>query len=509
MYSRSNPPPARPRPAAGDGPSSPAPWRRLALLALVLAQAGCAVGPDFKPPALPDAAKRGYAETPLPATTASDERAGPAGAGQRLVNGGDLPAQWWTLFRSPELDQLIRAALAHNPSLEAAQAALAQARENYNAASGSLLFPNVNAQLGGGRQRAILSGTAPSEFNVYSATVNVSYTLDLFGGSRRQLEGLMAAADYQRFQTEAAYQTLIANVVTAAVQEASLRGQLQSTRELLKAQEAQLAIVDKQVALGAQARAAALSQGTLVAQTRAQLQPLEKALSQTRNLLATLAGRFPGEGGLPEFRLESLRLPDELPVSLPSDLARQRPDIRASEALLHQASANVGVATANQYPQITLSGSYGTQHTVLPNTDLGNTLWSVSGGLLQPLFNGGALSAKRRAAEAAYRQAEAQYRTTVLKAFQDVADSLRAVDADARALQAQADAEAKARESLEVHTRQYKLGGISYLSLLDAQRSYQQARIGLIQAQAARYSDSAALFAALGGGWWQQPAAAN
>lgn len=505
MYSRSNPPSARRRQPAAGRPS----WRRLALLALVLSQAGCAVGPDFKSPILPDAAKRGYSESPLPAATASAEQTGPAGAGQRLVNGGELPAQWWTLFRSPELDQLIRAALEHNPTLEAAQAALVQTRENYNAASGSLLFPNVNAQLGGGRQRAILTGTNPSEFNVYSATVNVSYTLDLFGGSRRQLEGLMAAADYQRFQTEAAYQTLVANVVTAAVQEASLRGQLEATQELLKAQAAQLAIVDKQVALGAQARSASLSQGTLVAQTRAQLPPLEKALAQTRNLLATLVGRFPGEGGLPEFRLESLKLPGELPVSLPSDLARQRPDIRASEALLHQASANVGVATANQYPQITLNGSYGTQHTVLPNMDVGNTLWNVTGGLLQPLFNGGALSAKRRAAEAAYRQAEAQYRATVLKGFQNVADSLRAVEADAMALKAQADAESQARESLEVHTRQYKLGGISYLALLDAERSYQQAKIGLIQAQAARYSDTAALFVALGGGWWKQPAAAD
>ncbi|WP_080962507.1 efflux transporter outer membrane subunit [Chromobacterium subtsugae] len=480
-----------------------------AALAVAIALAGCAVGPDFKPPVLPSAANGPYTEAPLPASTVSarGEHVGPAGASQRLANGQDLPEQWWTLFRSDSLDQLIRAALEHNPTLDAAQAALAQARENYNAAAGTAYYPAVNAQLGGGRQRAILTGTSPSEFNVYNATVNVSYTLDLFGGERRQLESLMAATDYQRFQTEAAYQTLIANVVTTAVQEASLRGQLEATRELLKAQEEQLRIVDKQVALGAQPRAAALTQGTLVAQSRALLPPLDKALAQTRHQLAVFVGRFPGEGGLPEFHLDSLRLPAELPVSLPSDLAKQRPDIRASEALLHQASANVGVATANQYPQITLSGNYGTQHTVLPGMDVGNTLWGLSAGLTQPLFNGGALSAKRRGAEAAYRQAEAQYRSTVLKAFQNVADSLRAVDADALALKAQADAEAQARESLQVHTRQYQLGGISYLSLLDAQRSYQQARIGLIQAQAARYSDTAALFLALGGGWWRHPAA--
>ncbi|POZ61458.1 efflux transporter outer membrane subunit [Chromobacterium alticapitis] len=488
------------------------PLRRAAAgLAVALALAGCAVGPDFKTPALPKAADAPYTAAPLAERTvsAAGDRVGQSGASQRLINGQDLPAEWWKLFRSDALDQLIRAALERNPTLEAAQASLRQAEESYNAASGNLRDPAVNGQLGGSRQRAILSGSTPSEFNLYNASVSVSYTLDLFGGSRRQLEGLTAAVDYQRFQTEGAYQTLISNVVTAAVQEAALRGQLQATRELLQAQEAQLAIIRKQVELGAHPRAVELTQGTLVAQTRAQIPPLEKALDQTRHQLAALAGRFPGEGGLPEFRLESLNLPTELPVSLPSELARQRPDIRASEALLHQASANVGVATANQYPQITLSGSYGDQHTVLKGVDVGNTLWNIGAGLTQPIFNGGALSAKRRAAEAAYQQAEAQYRATVLKAFQNVADSLRAIETDAAALKAQAEAETQARESLEVNTRQYKLGGISYLALLDAQRSYQQARIGLIQAQAARYADTAALFLALGGGWWHRPAAAG
>lgn len=492
-------------------PSRVPPPLRLAAagLAVALALAGCAVGPDFKTPVLPKAADAPYTGSALPERTVSarGDRVGPSGASQRLINGQDLPAEWWKLFRSPALDQLIRAALEHNPTLEAAQAALRQSEESYNAASGSLLFPAVNGQLGGSRQRSISSGSTPSEFNLYNASVSVSYTLDLFGGSRRQLEALMATVDYQRFQTEGAYQTLISNVVTAAVQEAALRGQLQATRELLQAQESQLAIIQKQVELGAHPRAVALTQGTLVAQTRAQIPPLEKALAQTRHLLSVLAGRFPGEGGLPEFHLDSLALPAELPVSLPSELARQRPDIRASEALLRQASANVGVATANQYPQITLSGSYSDQHSVFKGMDVGNTLWNIGAGLTQPLFNGGALSAKRRAAEAAYQQAEAQYRATVLKAFQNVADSLRAIETDAAALKAQAEAETQARESLAVNTRQYKLGGISYLALLDAQRSYQQSRIGLIQAQAARYADTAALFLALGGGWWHQPAA--
>ena len=485
--------------------------RQIAIgLAVGLVLAGCAVGPDFKVPVLPKAAEGAYTETPLPSQTvsAAGDQVGQAGVSQQLINGQDLPAEWWTLFHSAPLDQLIRAALAHNPTLEAAQASLRQAEENYNAQASSLYSPAVNGQLGGSRQRSVLSGNPrASDHKLYNATVTVSYSLDLFGGGSRELEALKAAVDYQRFQTEGALQTLVCNVVTAAVQEASLRSQLEASRALLQAQEAQLRIMQQQVRLGGLARTVELGQGTLVAQTRAQLPALEKSLAQTRNQLAVLTGRFPGEAGLPAFHLDDLQLPAQLPVSLPSALARQRPDIRASEALLHQASAQVGVATANQYPQFTLNGSYGTQHTVLGGVDLGNTVWNLGASLTQSLFDGGALRAKRRAAEAAWQQAQAQYRSTVLQAFQNVADSLRAIDTDAVSLQAQARAAAQARQSLDVSTRQYQLGGISYLTLLDAQRSYQQATIGLIQAKAARYADTAALFLALGGGWWHHPVA--
>lgn len=311
--------------------------------------------------------------------------------------------------------------------------------------------------------------------------------------------------DYQRYQVEAAYLSLTANLVTTAIQEASLRAQLKATLEVLAAQEQSLSVIEKQSSLGAIPRSTLLAQRTQVAQTRATLPALEKSLAQTRHQLSVYAGRLPGETGMPEFQLESLQLPQDLPVSLPSSLVRQRPDIRASEALLHEASAQVGVATANQYPQITLTGSVGSSS--FRSGDLftsGASFWSLAAGLTAPIFNGGALSAKRRAAIAAYDQASAQYQQTVLGAFQNVANTLRALDSDAQALRTQADAAALAKESLDLVTRQYQIGAVSYLSLLDAQRSYQQTRVSLVQAQALRYADTAALFQALGGGWWNR-----
>ena len=482
--------------------------RRLgAAAALGAAFAGCAVGPDFHPPAPPGG--DAYTPTPLPAQTASAPVAG--GAAQRLAMGQDIPAQWWSLFRSEPLDQLLRTALANSPTMAGAEAALRQAQENYRAQTGTLAYPAVNAQLGAARERAAAFGGAPaSVFNLYNASVNVSYIPDVFGGTRRTLEGARAAVDFQRYQVEATYLALTANVVTTAIREASLRAQLQATNEVLDALRKQLTVLEQQLQLGAIARATVLTQRNQVAQVVATVAPLEKQLAQARHQLSVLAGKLPSEAGMPEFALGSLTLPEQLPVSLPSALVRQRPDIRASEALLHQASALVGVATANQYPQFTLSAAYGSASpTVGDLFKRSNAVWNLAAGLTQPIFNGGALSAKRRAAEAAYDQAAAQYRATVLAAFQDVADSLRALDSDAAALQAQAEAEALASESLGLATQQYRLGAISYLVLLDAQRTYQQSHINLVQAQAARYADTAALFQALGGGWWQRAGTNN
>jgi NodT family efflux transporter outer membrane factor (OMF) lipoprotein len=464
------------------------------------------VGPGFRRPDAPPANGGTYTPAPIPRETVAAP--GAAGAAQRFAIGEDISAQWWRIFKSDALDQLIRAALTRSPTLAAAQASLRQAQETLTAQTGALLYPNVGAQLSVTREKAAVGTVGPGTGNVftlYNAAVDVSYTLDVFGGARRQIEGFRAEVEFQRYQLEAAYLSLTSNLVTAAVKEASLRAQIEATRAILVAQEQQLNIMRKQLAAGAIARSTVLVQQTQVAQTLATLPPLENQLAQIRHQLSVYAGKLPSEADMPEFQLASMQLPRDLPVSLPSALVRQRPDIQASEALLHEASALIGVATANLYPQITLSGSIGSSALQASNLfGAGTGVWSIGAGLLQPLFNGGALTARRRAAIAAFDQAAAQYRSTVLTAFQNVADSLRALELDAETLKAVAAAEASASESLDMATRQYKLGAVSYLILLDAQRAYYQTRIALVRAQADRFSATAALFQSLGGGWWNR-----
>ena len=469
----------------------------------ILAITGCTVGPDFVSPAPPETVR--YTATFMPEQT--EQTAVPGGSSQHFDFTGKLSAEWWKMYASPELNALIQEGLAQNPTLTAAEAAVTEAREKLLAARGSLLFPSVDANLSAGRQKS--SGTSLSSaggtYSLFNASVDVSYTLDLFGASRRQLEGLRAAVDYERFQYEAAYLTLTANLVTTAIQEASLAAQIAATNEIATAEERQLSLVQTQLELGAVSRETVLTQESELAKTRANLPLLYRDLAVTRHALAALSGRLPSEGNLPAFQLESLRLPETLPVSLPSALVRQRPDIRASEALFHEASAAIGVATANLYPQVTLSGSYGVESTSLGDLFTSdNTLWNLGAGILQPLFHGGELEAKRRAAVAAYDQAAAQYRLTVLHAFQDVADVLRALDSDAQELRAQAEVEAAARTNLDLTQKQFQLGAVNYLALLVAQQDYQQGRIGVITARAQRYADTAALFQALGGGWWNR-----
>jgi len=485
----------------------------LAGLSIGLALSGCAVGPDFKTPQAPVQSKTdtpeaySYTATPVDKQTVASE--GAAGVAQRLVVAQDIPAQWWEVFHSPELDALIRSALAQSPDLASAQAALRQARENYTAVSGNVLYPNVSASLGVQRElaSAISTNTRGGElFTLFNASINVSYTLDVFGGNRRELESMRATVDYQRFQVEAAYITLTSNLVTTVIKEASLRAQVQATKEIIDAQSRQMDVIERQFAVGAITKASVLAQRTLLAQTRASLPGLEKSLQQTRNQLSVYAGRLPGEKGLPEFNLDSLQLPQELPVSVPSALVQQRPDIRANEALLHSASAQVGVATANQFPQFNLTGSYGgASPTANGLTQKEWSFWSLGAGVVQPLFDAGALSAKKRASIAAYDQADAQYRSTVLTAFQNVADSLQALEQDAKTLKEQVAVEIAARQTLDLINQQFRLGAVNTLALLDAKRSYQSARINLVQAQANRYADTAALFQALGGGWWNRP----
>ncbi|HEX9078776.1 MAG TPA: efflux transporter outer membrane subunit [Desulfuromonadaceae bacterium] len=474
------------------------------MAAIAVMMAGCAAGPDFKRPAVPET--KGYNETPLPAETVSAPGVG--GGPQRFAPGREIPEEWWSLFRCPALDQTIRQALGRSPTLVAAQAALREAEENRKARLGAL-FPSVDANFSANRSKFTGASFGQpdqpgSSFTLYNASVSVSYTLDLFGGTRRGLEELKAQVDYQQYLLKGSYLTLSANIATTAVQEASLRGQIKAVRDILAAEEKQLVLVKEQFDLGGAARPDVLAQEAQLAQTRATLPPLEKQLSQSRHQLAVLVGISPSEAGtLPEFELSDFTLPAELPVSIPSSLVRQRPDILAAEEQLHSACALIGVATANLYPKLTLTGNYGSQTTIIGDLFSGGTnIWSIGAGLVQPIFRGGELTAKRRAAIAAYDQAEAQYRVTVLTAFQNVADVLRALEQDAVTLKAQADAERSAADSLEVSRSQFELGAANYLTLLNAERQHQQARISLVQAQAARFADTAALFQAMGGGWW-------
>jgi NodT family efflux transporter outer membrane factor (OMF) lipoprotein len=467
--------------------------------------AACAAGPDYKAPEAPGT--NAYTETPLAPQTESAPVQG--GDAQRVALGAKIAADWWTVFGSPELDALMRIAIEGQPTLAAARAALRQAEENVNAQY-AVLYPSVDAALSARRQR--VSGATfgnpsipPATFNLYNASVNVSYQIDVAGGARRELEALKAGVDFQRFQVEAAYLALTANVATTAFREASLREQIRATREISQAQDAQLELAQKQFALGAISGSDLLGQKAQAAQTRATLPPLEKALGQTRNQIAVLLGKLPADAKLPELDFSNFRLPQELPVSVPSDLLQQRPDVRQAEAILRQTNARIGVAEALMFPQLTLSGSYGTA--ALSSGDLfnpGTQLWNIGANLLQPIFHAGQLRAQKRGAEAAYDQAFAQYQSAVLTAFQDVADVLLALEYDARTLKAQAEAEAAARESLEVTREQLKVGGANYLALLNAQRQYNLAKAALVQAQATRYADTAALFQALGGGWWNR-----
>jgi NodT family efflux transporter outer membrane factor (OMF) lipoprotein len=484
---------------------------RIALIALGAAFAaalpGCTVGPNFQRPDAPTTSR--YTETPMPQETASAP--GMAGATQRFVT-GDLPAQWWSLYRSEPLDRLVREALGQGPTLAAARATLTQAQENLAARSGALLYPAINGNASATREKlsnAAFNQPGTEIFNLYNASINVSYMLDIFGGNRRQLEGLQALVDYQNYQLEGAYLALTSNIVTAAISEASLRAQLQATRDILAAEQEVVRRVQRQYELGGVARLDLVAVQSQAAQTEATIPPLETALAQARHLLAVLTGKVPSEASVPEFNLDTLHLPEEILVSVPSELARQRPDIRAAEALLHQASAQIGVATANLYPQVTLTGSFGGQANQLHNLFAGPSVWSIGAGLLQPIFRGGELEAERRAAIAAFDAAQSQYQETVLQAFRNVADALHALEADARTVKAQTEAEGLARARLDLTRRQFELGGTSYLALLDAQRQFALARVALVRVQSTRYADTAALFQALGGAWWNREQAAS
>ena len=473
---------------------------RLLPLALL---AGCAVGPDFKTPDAPKTER--YTAEPLPAATTAT--ALPGGEAQAFIANKPLPAQWWTLFGSPKLDALVDQALKASPSVASAQAALRVAQENLRAQTANL-FPTVDGKFNAERQKIDTATFGNPNggaviYNLYNASVSVSYGLDIWGGTRRGVEAQRARTEAQAYQLEATYQTLIANIVTAAIKEAEQRKLIEGQVFIVEDQDKLLKVTERQFDTGAIGRADLLSAQSNIATERAKLPPFQLAMSQAQSQLAVYLGKLPSEPVASSFDLEELKLPQEIPLSLPSELVRQRPDVRAAEAQLHAAAADVGVATANLLPQIALTASLGTQASVLDNLFSGN-IWSIAGSVTQPIFHGGELTAKRRAAIASYEQAQADYRQTVLTAFQNVSDSLRALELDADLLRDQYAAAQASEGSLHIIEAQYKAGSTGYLSLLTAQQNYTRARAGYVYTLAARLADTVALFQALGGGWTQR-----
>jgi len=482
--------------------------RPLLLIAMgcVLPLAGCAVGPNFKKPAAPDVS--GYTAQPLQATSATAQVAG--GESQRFDVGADLSGDWWTLFHSRRLNALIGEALANNHDLKAAQAALTVAHENKLAQRGAY-YPSIDAGLSASRQHDPGAALAPVPsnnaflYNLFTPQLSISYAPDVFGLNRRTVESLRAQEQATRFQMLATWTTLTSNVVVTAIQMASTQAQIDATRQLIAADAKMLQLLQYQSDKGYASGLDLAAQQSQLAQANATLPPLIKQAAQLHDQLAVLTGQFPSEMPAERFDLASLKLPQDLPVSLPSKLVAQRPDVRQAQANLHAASAQIGIAVAERLPNITLSANVGS--TALAIGQLfkeGTGFWSLAADVAAPIFEGGKLLHQERAAKAAYTQAAEQYRSTVLGAFQNVADTLSALQQDADGLQAAAAAERAAKTTLDLAQQQVRDGYTSDLALLTAEQAYQQARISLVQAQANRYADSAALFQALGGGWWHR-----
>lgn len=471
-----------------------------AVFALFLAE-GCTVGPRYHPPA-PPALTRYTTTTPQITVNTN----GPAGTSQHFDPSAQLPAQWWEFFNSPQLNAMVREALANSPTLTQATARLRQAQEELSARTGATKFPTVTGSASVEEKQVNLAAFGvpfpnPSPFTLLNGSIAVSYALDIFGGNRRQIEALRAQVDYQQWQLEGARLMLAGNVVSAAIRQAELQQQIAITQQMLQTEQQQLAIIEQRRAAGGTTEFEVHRQQTLVAQTQAAIPALEQQLDIINDQLAVLMGKSPAEANVQSISLDSLRLPQDLPVSLPSSLVRQRPDIRAAEALLHRAGADVGVATANLYPQIVLSGSGGGVGTSFIS---GGDVWNVGAGLTQPIFNGGALRAEKRKAIAAYDEAGSVYKQTVLTAFQQVADTLYAIQHDAESLQAREQATTEAAAAYRIASDRYRAGGISQLALIDAERQQLQTALDRTVSAAARYTDSATLFEALGGGWWNQ-----
>ena len=504
---------------------------RLSAMVLLSATAaglicGCAAGPSYHKPEAPAGA--GYAPAPLPETSSSAPIHG--GEVQHYIAGRGIPFEWWEMFQSPALDSLVKQAFKANPTIAAAQASLAQAQELVYAQRG-FFFPTVAALTQAERHKVSGNTNAsstigvqgngtdllpkgqdpnhfphnqPSYYTFYTAELSVGFVPDVFGGNRRQMESLAAQKDAQRFALEATYITLASNVVAAAIQEASLHAEIEATREIIEADEKSLQILRDQFRLGYAMRIDVAAQEAVLAQVKTTLPPLQKQFEQTRDLMRALVGKLPNEED-PVFELDALQLPPELPVSLPAKIIEQRPDVRAAAAQLHAANAEVGVAVAAMLPQFSITGQYGGNATQIPwMFRHGGPFWSLYGDVTQPVFQGGTLLHQERAAKDALKQAVALYQSAVIAAYQNVADTLHMSLSDADTLAADMEAENSAKVTYDLTLRQMQAGYVTYLTLLSAETAYQQTLLTRVQAQAARYGDTVALFQALGGGWWNR-----
>jgi NodT family efflux transporter outer membrane factor (OMF) lipoprotein len=501
----------------------------LTVLAALTLLAGCAVGPNFKKPEAPQGA--GFSTKPLRDPAASSVADG--GGAQRFVSGQDIPFDWWRAFQCPELDTLIDKALRANPTIASAKAALRQAQELVYAQQG-YFYPTIGGGYNVERQQLAgnLGGNSPGlqgngsivatrvftnppwvgpvTFTLHTAQLTVGYTLDVFGGNRRQMESLAAQAAMQRFELDAAYITLASSVVAAAIQEGSMRAQIVATEKIIDANAQSLEALRNQRKSGYASDLNVAAQESALAQIQQTLPPLKKQLEQTRDLIRALTGHLPNQDVEETFQLSSLHLPQDLPLSLPSTIIKQRPDVRAAEEQMRSANAQVGAAIANRLPQFSLSGAYGGTATKINEMfSTGGPFWNLILSVDQPLFDGFTLLHRQRAANQALIQAAAQYRSTVIGAFQNVADTLHALVFDADTLKAAVATEQAAKRSFDLFTRQFQVGYANYLALLSAEAAYNQAVIAVVQAQANRYADTAALFQALGGGWWNHVALAK
>ena len=474
--------------------------RGAGLSAILALLGGCAVGPNFVRPAAPDTDR--YTHEAQPEATVKAD-----GQAQHFTPGTDIPADWWRLFKSPQLDAIVRQAISNNPTLQAAEASLRQSQDNLRAGYG-LYFPQGQAGVSASRQLTAPvqqgSQSSGSIFNLFTASGTISYTLDVFGGKRRTVEGLRAQADSQRYESKAAFLALSANVVNTSVARAAYMAQIRATEQLIELENQQLHLAETQVRAGTAPYSTVLSVRSLISANQALLAPLEQNASQAEHLLAMLEGVVPSKANLPDIDLAELSLPADLPLSLPSDLVNQRPDILSSEALMHLASANIGIATAAMFPSFSLSGTYGGASTTLANLSAVSKFWSIGPTATTPVFQGNSLWYVRRASIDAYQQSQATYRQTVLGAFEQVADSLKALEHDAEGLQAQVEAQRAAGEALNLLQVNYRAGLVAFPDVLTADVQFHQATIGWLQALAQRHQDTVALFVALGGGWWNE-----